>query len=151
MSGILKILAVILVLLYLLSPVDLLPDVLPVLGRGDDLFLLVILGYYLIRGRLPGFLQRLIRVDSGRAGNDSNDQDAGPSEDPKERDDRDPYQVLGLERGASIEHIKEAYRRCSQQYHPDKVAHLGPELQELANRKFIEIQKAYEKLRADGG
>jgi DnaJ like chaperone protein len=32
------------------------------------------------------------------------------------------------------------------EYHPDKVAHLGEELQELAHRKVLEIQKAYQQL-----
>ena len=34
-----------------------------------------------------------------------------------------------------------------QEYHPDKVAHLGEELQELAHRKALEIQQAYRQLR----
>ena len=32
------------------------------------------------------------------------------------------------------------------EYHPDKVAHLGEELQELAHRKALEIQEAYRQL-----
>ena len=31
----------------------------------------------------------------------------------------DPYQVLGLERGASDEEVKKAYRRLAKKYHPD--------------------------------
>jgi DnaJ-domain-containing protein 1 len=34
-----------------------------------------------------------------------------------------------------------------QEYHPDKVSHLGEELQEVAHRKTLEIQRAYERLR----
>ncbi|MFW6334535.1 MAG: J domain-containing protein, partial [Desulfosalsimonas sp.] len=37
-------------------------------------------------------------------------------------------------------------RKLAQQYHPDKVSHLGKEFQELAARKFVEIQEAYETL-----
>jgi DnaJ like chaperone protein len=33
------------------------------------------------------------------------------------------------------------------EYHPDKVAHLGEELQKVAHRKAVEIQQAYEQLR----
>jgi DnaJ-domain-containing protein 1 len=33
------------------------------------------------------------------------------------------------------------------EYHPDKVAHLGKELQQLAHRKALEIQQAYQQLR----
>jgi len=31
-------------------------------------------------------------------------------------------------------------------YHPDKVTHLGKEFQELAHRKLVAIQRAYEIL-----
>ena len=31
----------------------------------------------------------------------------------------DPYKVLGLERGASDEEVKKAYRRLAKKYHPD--------------------------------
>ncbi len=33
------------------------------------------------------------------------------------------------------------------EYHPDKVAHLGEELQELAHKKSLDIQRAYQQLR----
>ena len=32
---------------------------------------------------------------------------------------KDPYEVLGLKRGASEEEVKKAYRRLSRKYHPD--------------------------------
>ena len=32
---------------------------------------------------------------------------------------RDPYEVLGLERVASEEEVKKAYRKLSRIYHPD--------------------------------
>ena len=45
------------------------------------------------------------------------------------------------------ETIHTAYRARMNEYHPDKVAHLGEELQQLAHRKALEIQRAYEQLR----
>ena len=51
-----------------------------------------------------------------------------------------------MPRGASEEEIRIAYRQLAQAYHPDKVAHLGPELRDMASKKFIEIQNAYKTL-----
>ncbi|MGI9950819.1 molecular chaperone DnaJ [Moorellaceae bacterium AZ2] len=54
---------------------------------------------------------------------------------------RDYYEVLGVDRGASQEEIKKAYRRLARQYHPD----LNPGNKE-AEEKFKEIQEAYDIL-----
>jgi DnaJ-domain-containing protein 1 len=59
----------------------------------------------------------------------------------------DPHAVLGVQRGATAEDITRAYRDQMKQYHPDRVAGLGPELQELAHEKTVEIQRAYDELR----
>ncbi|HEY9029012.1 MAG TPA: J domain-containing protein [Burkholderiaceae bacterium] len=52
--------------------------------------------------------------------------------------------VLELSPDASVEEIRDAYRRLISQYHPDKVASLGRELQELADAKSKEIALAYQ-------
>lgn len=56
-------------------------------------------------------------------------------------DKRDYYEVLGVERGASDDAIKKAYRGLAKQYHPD----LHPGDQE-AEAKFKELNEAYEVL-----
>ena len=58
----------------------------------------------------------------------------------------DPYTVLGVGRGASREEIVQAYRAQLKRYHPDRVADLGDELQQLAHRKTLELQRAYAEL-----
>jgi DnaJ-class molecular chaperone len=59
---------------------------------------------------------------------------------------RPPCEVLGVREGASREEIAEAFRQLAQLYHPDKVAALAPEFQELADRRMKEINAAYRAL-----
>ena len=54
----------------------------------------------------------------------------------------DPYQVLGVARGASEDEIKQAYRRLAKKYHPD----LNPG-DALAAQKMNEINEAYDKIK----
>lgn len=56
------------------------------------------------------------------------------------------YATLGLEKGASAEEIKKAYRKLSMQYHPDKVRHLGEEFRAIAEEKMKEINAAHDYL-----
>ena len=59
--------------------------------------------------------------------------------------------VLELPADASVDQIREAYRRLMSQYHPDKVASLGRELRELAESKSKEISVAYQEALAARG
>ena len=56
----------------------------------------------------------------------------------------DPYEVLGLKRGASDEEIKKAYRMMSRKYHPD--ANVNNPNAALAEEKFKQVQAAYEQI-----
>ncbi len=61
----------------------------------------------------------------------------------------DPYTLLEVSPHASPEEIKAAYKRAVTRYHPDKVAHLGKEFQELAHTKLLAIQEAYQTLQGN--
>jgi len=58
----------------------------------------------------------------------------------------DPYQTLGVSRGAKKEEIRSAYLQMMSLYHPDKVAHLAPEYQEIAKYKSQQINESYQQL-----
>lgn len=55
-------------------------------------------------------------------------------------------EVLGVPPTVSPEELERAYRVRSLGCHPDKVAHLDPEFQALAERKFKRLRAAYELL-----
>ena len=54
---------------------------------------------------------------------------------------KDYYKVLGVERGASEDDVKKAYRKLARKYHPDVSKEAN------AKEKFQEVSEAYETLR----
>lgn len=56
----------------------------------------------------------------------------------------DPWSVLGLKPGSTKAEVKTAYRTKLKRLHPDRVAGLDEELQELAEARTIELRTAYE-------
>jgi DnaJ like chaperone protein len=61
------------------------------------------------------------------------------------------YKVLGIEKSATEQEIKKAYRKLAIKYHPDKVAQMGEEFQNNAKEKFQKIQDAYESIKKEKG
>lgn len=62
---------------------------------------------------------------------------------------RDPYEVLGVSKNASIDEIKAAYKELVKKYHPDK--YRDNPLSSLAEEKMKEINEAYESLMKNNG
>nr|WP_294862235.1 DnaJ domain-containing protein [uncultured Fluviicola sp.] len=56
------------------------------------------------------------------------------------------YEILGIQKGASQEEIKKAYRKLVKIHHPDNFATGTESQQKMASEKFVEIQNAYEQL-----
>lgn len=55
---------------------------------------------------------------------------------------KDYYNILGVQKGASEEEIKKAYRKLAREFHPD----LHPDRKKEMEAKFKEINEAYEVL-----
>lgn len=68
-----------------------------------------------------------------------------------EKADDSAYKILGVDRNASADEIKKAYRKLASENHPDKVSYLGNDFMKDAEEKFQKINAAYEKIKKDKG
>lgn len=59
------------------------------------------------------------------------------------------YKILEIERTATDEEVKKAYRKMAMKYHPDKVSHLGEDFKKAADEKFKKVNEAYEKIKKE--
>jgi len=136
-----------LALIYALIPFDVLPDFFAGLGWLDDLLLAGLVWYFFFR-RTDAPRERTgegTHNGSESAHQESQQKAAHENDGPDAASD--PYRILELHPGASQAEIRAAYRRLAARYHPDKVAHLGEEFQNLAEIKFKAVQAAYDALR----
>ncbi|MBR2135413.1 MAG: DnaJ domain-containing protein, partial [Bacteroidales bacterium] len=65
--------------------------------------------------------------------------------------DKDPYKILEIDRSATDEEVRKAYRRLAVKFHPDKVENLGADVKKAAEEKFKSIQAAYEQIKKERG
>jgi DnaJ like chaperone protein len=145
-----KYLLIILALIYVFFPYDLAPDLLVGWGWLDDIVVLGLLFRYLYLQKRK-LEYRQAHDDRHRQGDHAKGQrqggsggaDSGATETASVEND-DPYAVLGVSPAASEDEIKSAFRKLVNKYHPDKVSHLGDEFKQLADRRFKEIQRAYQ-------
>jgi DnaJ like chaperone protein len=67
------------------------------------------------------------------------------------KDTHSAYEVLEIEKSATDSEVKKAYRKMASKYHPDKVAHLGEDLKNLAEEKFKSVNDAYQSVKKERG
>ena len=140
----------IVLILYVISPYDILPDFFAGLGWIDDLIILGVLYWYHFIYR-PAKMRAKYKEAYHQEGEGTEREYYQGEQQQKARTDRrfskrDPYEILGVERGAPLNEVKAAYRKLAIKYHPDKVNHLGDEFKVLAEKRFKEIQEAYQEL-----
>jgi len=61
------------------------------------------------------------------------------------------YKILEIDRTATIQEIKTAYRHMAKKYHPDKLQHMDEAYRKGAEDKFRKVQEAYEQLQKEKG
>jgi DnaJ like chaperone protein len=94
---------------------------------------------------------RTAKFSSGNAG--SGKSYSGTSSGSDSGSLKYAYDVLGVSAESDISEIRKAYRKKASEYHPDKIASKGlpEEFTELANKKFQEIQSAWETIKKARG
>ncbi|MFC4095955.1 TerB family tellurite resistance protein [Euzebyella saccharophila] len=61
------------------------------------------------------------------------------------------YKILEIEKSATNDEVKKAYRNMAKKYHPDRVNTENEAIKKGAEEKFKQVQKAYEEIQAERG
>lgn len=61
------------------------------------------------------------------------------------------YKILEIQKTATDEEVKKAYRNMAKKYHPDRVVTENEAIKKGAEEKFKEVQKAYETIQKERG
>jgi DnaJ like chaperone protein len=90
-----------------------------------------------------------IQTISGYMGVSPNDFDSIKAMFVKDVDQA--YKILEVSPNASDSEVKTAYRKMALKYHPDKVSHLGEDIQKAAEEKFKKVADAYNEIKKQRG
>jgi DnaJ-domain-containing protein 1 len=101
----------------------------------------LVVNAFLERRRLDDGTSR--QGESGAQSESGRSRGAAQDEPSVKSTSRSWWEILGVNREASPDLIKTAFRREIARYHPDRVEGLGSELRELAEQKAKEINWAY--------
>nr|WP_299343497.1 TerB family tellurite resistance protein [Allomuricauda sp.] len=61
------------------------------------------------------------------------------------------YKILEIDKSATDDEVKKAYRNMAKKYHPDRVVTENEAIKKGAEEKFKEVQKAYETIQKERG
>jgi len=134
---------------YFVLPLDAVPDFIPGVGFADDLAVLAsalttILAH--VRAEHRDRARELLEWEWLRnAGGAPNRDDQPPDSPPSSHvPAAERYAViLGVAPDSDPATIRAHYLELVKKYHPDRVQHLGPEFQQMAEQKLKDINEAY--------
>lgn len=92
---------------------------------------------------------KVIRAIAGYIGVSQKDMDSIQSMFYEDTDSS--YKILEIDKSATDEEVKKAYRKMATKYHPDKVSYLGEEFRNAAKEKFQKLSEAYENIKKERG
>ena len=134
MAGILNYAWILLLALYIISPLDAHPLFL------DDLIAAGIMFYMIYKNSR---MKKHYGQSSGQAGSRNRSEYTAHRESDRHMTLDRAFQVLGVNSSDSLETISRAYREKMSKSHPDKVSHLSDELQEKARELTLQLNEAY--------
>ncbi len=94
-------------------------------------------GYWMVSNFIDGKRQQQARTEQRET--------PRPAATPFRQREPRWYDVLRVSPNATQEEIRRAYQRQMSLYHPDKVATMGEEIRNVAEKKAKEIGAAYEE------
>ena len=65
------------------------------------------------------------------------------------KDNSFAYKILEIDPSCNNDELKKGYRKMANKYHPDKVSHLGDDLQRIAEDKFKAVNNAYQPIKKE--
>ena len=65
------------------------------------------------------------------------------------KDNTYAYKILEIDPSCNDDEVKKGYRKMANKYHPDKVSHLGVDLQHIAEEKFKAVNNAYQTIKKE--
>lgn len=88
------------------------------------------------------------RIKAPDVEGDAEDSDEGDKALADGAAEATPWAVLGLEEDSPWDAVERARRALLQQFHPDRLGHVPPLVQKLAEREFKRVSEAYDALRS---
>ena len=127
---------IIILIIYIISPLDLFPFVF------DDLIASGFLFYFWKKFKNQKSQKNYSRSKSQTNINTGSDGLMNLEES---------YKLLNVSPDAPLSEVQKAYKEKMAKSHPDKVAHLSEEIQKKAKELALEINKAYNKIKSHKG